>query len=43
MVDVGSVDVVLISNVFNMLALPFLTEYTDFRFIFVFFCGVGLC
>ena len=30
-VDVSQVDVLLISNAFNMLALPFLTEYTDFR------------
>lgn len=31
MVDLGTVDVILITNFYNMLALPYVTEYSDFK------------
>lgn len=31
LIDLASIDVILISNAHNMLALPFVTEYSAFR------------
>lgn len=30
MIDLSEIDVILISNLHNMLALPYITEYTSF-------------